>query len=974
VSVFPRFIFPWALLLLVLVPWAIRVGAGIRSLAPMRKWTAIVLRSVILISLIAALAGVELVKTNDRLAVFFLLDRSNSIPEEVKVASLDAINQTCAEDMTPKDEAGVIAFGEGASIELSVDPKMELREVQSYVGGEQTDLAAALRLAMAAFPQGYMKRVVVYTDGNETQGSALEEVKLADAAGIEIDIVPIEIGGVNELRIREVSAPSRVNADEPFKLKIVVRSDQECEATLRVYQRVREGKRLLQPAKVTLQKGDNAFLVPQELAASGFYEYEAVIESDADTVMANNEGRAYTVIQGEPTVLYVEADPQHSKYLGKALKEEGLKVEEATLGGVPASLAGFQNYDAVVLSNVSATDLSSDQLRAFEALVRDMGIGLVMVGGDQSFGAGGYFNTPIERALPVNMDLKQRKVMPRGALVLIMHTCEIADGNSWAREIGEASLDVLGPQDLMGALAYNHPDGDSWLYELRPTGDKHYMRQQLNATSIGDMPDVGPTLRLACDALTVADAAVKRVVMISDGDPARPSRSLLNALVAAKISVSTICIAPHRMSDQDMLRGIAEWTGGEYYFVTNPNTLPQIFTKEAAVVRRSLLVEEPFVPQPMHTSEIVRGFDAAALPQLTGYVATTPKDNATLPLVSHEGDPVLAHWRYGLGKSVAFTSDVTPRWAADWIKWQDFNRFWAQTVRWALREVSPSNFRVDTSVKDGMGHVRIDAVDDQGTFINFLRPEGVVTGPAPDFLKQDLALMQTGPGIYEGKFPLDNRGVYMLNMAYTNEDGSRGMIPAGLALNYSREYNYNTTNFALLDQLAEVGGGAILTPADNPFQHNLTATPTITPIWQWAAVFAACLFPIEIFVRRVVVNLAPVLAWVLALLRKLPGLRRYIPVPRLRPAPVTGAYGAMSRPSATLVFKASGTDLPGGEGPAELDAIAASSEPGAFEGAPESAPSTPGHSDYTRQLLAAKQRALKRYSRRDQEPTEKEKE
>ncbi|MBN2312026.1 MAG: VWA domain-containing protein, partial [Candidatus Hydrogenedentes bacterium] len=549
-NVFPRFTYPWALLLLLLVPWAIYFGAHIRSLSPRRKWAAVSLRTIILICLIAALAGAELVRTNDRLAVFFLLDRSNSIPESVQNAALRAVRETCELYMTSKDEAGVIAFADDASIELSVDPSLELDAIQSYVGGEQTNIAAAVRLAMAAFPQGYMKRIVLFTDGNETQGIALEEVKLAQASGVAIDVVPLEIAGGNEVRVREVSAPNRVNAGEPFKLKVVAHSDEDCEAMLRVYQRLASGKRLLQSAKVTLQPGDNAFLLPQELNQAGFYEYEAQIEAGSDTVMANNEGRAFTFIHGEPAVLYVESKPDKSPYLGPALLAQGLNVVRTDIGGLPASLAGFQNYDAVVLSDVSATDLSSDQIKYLEALVRDLGVGLVMIGGPDSFGAGGYYETAVERALPVSMDLKQRKIMPRGALALIMHTCEIPDGNAWSRDIGIAALNVLSSQDLMGALAYDYQNADSWIYELQPVGDKHFMRAALNTPNIGDMPSVAPTLEMAYKALSDADAAVKRVIMISDGDPGAPSSALLSKLADASIAVSTVCIAPHRPSDQ----------------------------------------------------------------------------------------------------------------------------------------------------------------------------------------------------------------------------------------------------------------------------------------------------------------------------------------------------------------------------------------------------------------------------------------
>lgn len=955
-----RFVFPGALLLLLLLPWSVHIGRRIRSLSPGRKWAAIVLRCFILICLVGALAGAELVRENDRLAVFFLLDRSNSVPESKRQEAVEAVNTLSSAFMTPKDEAGIIAFGDEPSIELPIGNSLEIDQIQSYISGEQTDLAAAVRLAIAAFPQGYMRRIVILTDGNETRGSALEEVKLARASGAQVDVVPIHIGGGSEVRIAEVSAPDRVNAGEPFRVRVVVKADQDCEATLRLYQRVRDGAIMLPPTRVTLQKGANAFLLPQELAASGFYEYEAVVESDADTIQANNEGRAFTIIHGEPAVLYVDGDPAHSRQLEPALRREGINVVRGDLGSMPTSLAQFQNFDAVVLSDVGATDLTSEQINALEAMVRDLGVGLVMIGGPNAFGAGGFYGTAVEKALPVNMDLKQRKVMPQGALALIMHTCEFADGNAWAREIALAALHVLSSQDLMGALAYDWQGGDSWLYELQRVGDGAMMERALNTTQIGDMPAVQPTLQMAYDALRACTASVKRVVLISDGDPSPPSRSLLTAMAAEAIAVSTVCINPHSPSDEDMLKWVAYETGGNYYFVNNPSKLPQIFSKEAAVVKRGMLIEEEFTPAPFNSSEILQGIAAESLPSLLGYVATTPKENATIALVSHEDDPVLAQWRYGLGKAVAFTSDVTTRWAANWVTWEEFSRFWAQTVRWAMRDARPSNLRVETRVKDGKGYVRVDAVDDEGRFVNFLCPRGTVTGPAPQFSRQELHVTQTGPGIYEGTFPLHDRGVYMINMTYTRQDGSEGMIPTGLALDYSREYEYNTTNLPLLEQLAAFGGGRVRSSTDNPFEHSLESSPTISPIWPYLVVIAACVFPVEIFVRRVVIDFRVVLAGSIMLLRRLPGLKRLLPELEPRRGQLTGAYGTMSAPSEGLVFTATGSfSLEGAQVVSGIEADrpetdVVSADKLQAEGRPE----------YTRQLLAAKERALEKRKRK----------
>jgi len=471
---------------------------------------------------------------------------------------------------------------------------------------------------------------------------------------------------------------------------------------------------------------------------------------------------------------------------------------------------------------------------------------------------------------------------------------------------------------------------------------------------------------MAYTALANSGAAAKRIVIISDGDPGAPSTGLLKQFVESQISVSTVCIAPHSPNDQNMLRWIAQTTGGQYYFVTNPNNLPQIFTKEAATIKRGLLVEKEIQPLPLHDSELLTGFRAAELPILRGYVLTSAKSDATVALLSPDEDPILAHWRYGLGKSVAFTSDVTSRWAADWLGWQSFSPFWSQAIRWAVRERKPSDFRVQTSVKDGKGYVRIDAVDAQGKFVNFLKPKGVVVGPEPGFRRQELAIRQTAPGIYEDSFPLDEKGLYMINMTYTNPDGTQGNIQTGLALAYSQEYQYNSSNLMLLDQIASLGGGKTYDHASNPFEHTLQATATITPIWGYLVAFAVCLFPIEIFLRRVMISFAPIFICLAKLLRLLPAMKRFIPLPSLAPARITGTYRAASAPEFDFTSEAEEeTERTFGIRVAPVSTETKTTE--GTERGEAKQKAAEGHSEYTQQLLQAKKRALDKRKRGGQD-------
>ena len=292
---------------------------------------------------------------------------------------------------------------------------------------------------------------------------------------------------------------------------------------------------------------------------------------------------------------------------------------------------------------------------------------------------------------------------------------------------------------------------------------------------------------------------------------------------------------------------------GRFYNVQNASQLPQIFIKEAAVILKSAIFEEPFTPKLVAASEVVRGL--GALPVLRGYVCTTPKPRAEIPLVSDKGDPILAHWQYGLGRAVAFTSDAKPRWARDWLAWGQFRQFWSQTAQWALRRVENADFTTDVSVENGEGRISVEAIDDKGDYRNFLNLNTVVISPKGE--RVTVRLEQTGPGHYEARFPTKEVGSYLLNLMETKDGKLAGSQVVGASVNYSPEFTAPEPNLPLLAKLAEAGGGKILDanlpqdPANNPFLHERQKTFQPRDWWEWLLRLAIILFVLDVAVRRI---------------------------------------------------------------------------------------------------------------------------
>jgi uncharacterized membrane protein len=609
---------------------------------------------------------------------------------------------------------------------------------------------------------------------------------------------------------------------------------------------------------VDLLKGPNVINFQQSLDKANFYSYEAVVETALDQLPDNNRALGFVLIKGKPRVLIVESNPDDARFLSGALQGQQLDVDVRQPGRLPATLAEFQTYDSVVLSNVGAYQLTADQMKAIRSSVRDLGTGLVMVGGENSFGPGAYRGTPIEEALPVDMEVKKHKVMPVGAVAMVLHTCEFPDGNRWARETAAAVIDVLGGRDKAGVLLFD--TGERWGIPMQPASNKERMKSELYNLEPGDMPDFHAIMKLAYQGLMTdaKEAAVKHIIVISDGDPSAPSQQLLADIAKARITISTIGIGMH---GSNCLPMISQVTKGEYYQVRGPQEIPRIFLKEAQRVLKPAIIEEPFTPKVLPGSQLMTGIDR--VPPLMGYVAATPKEapGVEVALASNHDDPVLVSWRYGLGKAVAFTSDAKNRWAAPWVSNAGtFAKFWAQTIRWTVRSTARANLDTQVEINQRKGKVVIDVVDAKGNFVNMLDIRGSVAGTN---VSPKLRIDQTAPGRYEGEFDAPEKGQYMVALSYTDETGTPRTHRVGAAVPYSPEYHDLSANTAVLNALADRTGGTVYPSlgakvpdqeARSLWRHDRRTHSAPDDLWPLLVLLAALLLPVDIGVRRLMVS------------------------------------------------------------------------------------------------------------------------
>jgi uncharacterized membrane protein len=813
------------------------------QIAAWRRWTALTLRVIICLALVLALAGVQWLLPVEGMNVFFVLDRSDSIPSAQQDAAKALVNRMAGQKKK-EDKAGVIIFGTDASIDRMPNAAIDLEKVEAVVDTQRSDLASAIRLGTAAFAETGQKRMVLMSDGNENIGDVMSAVAGAKSQGATVDVVPLGVTRGNDVFVQKVQVPAKLKKGQPFEAKIFVQADQAQTATVRLYR----NEQFLGEQKVQLEAGKNLFSFPQTLPDQGFYNYDVRVDAVGDSVPQNNRATAFASVKGDPRVLLISSQPDEDATLAAALRSARLDVKLVGLGGLPNSLAEMDSYDSIFISDLSAGDLGRDTMALLESAVRDFGVGLVCVGGENAYAAGGYRNTPLETTLPVSMELDSKKVLPPGAVVLVMHGMEFANGNQVARDCALGVLGALGPADELGVILW---DGtDNWAYDLQKVGDKNAAGRAIAGMNQGDLGSFQGVLEESHKALQKSKASLKHIIVFSDGDPAPPSPELMQRIVADRITVSTVWIAGHVGSET--MVWIADHGRGRFYDVRSPSQLPQIFIKETAVILKSAIYEEPFKPQVRSASELTRGIAAADYPQLLGYVATSLKPRAETPLLTHKGDPLLAHWQYGLGRAVAFTSDARAKWAKNWLGWDRYKQFWSQIAQWSLRRLENADFTSEVVVDKGEGVINVEALDAKGDYRNFLNLQAAVVSPKGE--RTTVRVEQTGPGHYEARFPTKEVGGYLLNlMQMENGQAVAGQV-VGASVNFSPEFGAGEPNGNLLRRIAETGGGRLLDPGkpdNNPFTHDRVKTSRPVDLWEWLLKLAVILFVLDVGVRRI---------------------------------------------------------------------------------------------------------------------------
>ena len=831
---------PEALALLLVLVAALWTNRG--SLAdhtPLQRVLTCVVRCTVLALLSLGLAAPHLEQPTRRLAAAVLVDVSASVSQEDAASAATFAGEL--QERLGKDRVQVIAFDrrarqlEGDGIDLSVIDRKDR---------EGTDIERAITLALASFPAGHVGRIILCSDGLSNVGSATYAAGEARERDVPILVRPYGAGVLPEVLIEGVDLPHDVQPGSSLAAQVHVVSSTETPGVLTVFR----NKWKAAQRQVQLSPGRNTFSFDMEVPEGSFLDVSALVSSQADRYADNNYGRAIVPVKSEGRVLYVENDEREGRHLYRALTSRSFKVDLRGASGFPTSLAELQNYDLVILSSVAAHELPEGALDVLEVYVRDLGGGLLTLGGEKSYGMGGYANTKLARLLPVEMVSHARQDLPSLALMLVIDKSGsmARDKIELAKSAAIASAELLTSNDYLGVISF-----DNSAYTVSPVttaGEAMAIIARIHRLRAGGGTNIFPALEKAHEELLSVPARLKHVILLSDGKSGGSGHNdLVTRMSADRITVSTVAVGQE--SDRTLLREIAGAGKGRYYFTDDPTNIPQIFVKETLTAQQNAIVEEPFIPSVTKDAEVLRGIPWEEAPPLYGYVTVSARPLAEVLLATDRAEPLLARWRLGLGKVASYTSDTTSRWAGDWIEWPYFQTFFSQIARDTMRtDPNAGRVSVSLSLEEDQARVVVDLTDDSGAFVNGVDTSATVVRPSLEVMRTGLG--QVAPGRYAGRFDSSEIGPYLLRIELSESERVLASLQSGLTRGYPLEYAGFGTDEALLRDLAETSGGDFIETVSDALAPDSRVAVRDLDLSPLLLAGALVLFLADVLVRR----------------------------------------------------------------------------------------------------------------------------
>lgn len=836
---------PRALALLGLAPIFVLVAArSLTDLGRLHLALATLLRLVGFASVATALALPSQIEEERKLGLAIAVDVSESIGDEA-LARAATLVEGARERAEPLGHPLVVSSFAGRPSRVALDAQIRFERPEEAA---ESDLEAALLHAASLLPSDGARRILLVSDGVETRGDAASTAARLREMGVEIFTMPARDEVPFEVSLVDLELPPRIESGRPFAVKVRILATKETEARVRL----RQGdlpNAAMPMTTVTLAPGENVVEMRSVAHAKGPITYRAFVDLDEpDRFPGNQEIEVSAVVEGRPRVLVVAEPRARTSPLVAALAASGHEADVVAPSSLPSEASSYERYVGVILVNLPSSALGDARQLTLLDATRRLGITLLVAGGDRSYGLGQWEGTRLADALPVRLDGEKRRDRPSLGLVLAIDKSGSMAGAKLelAKEAAKATAELLAPDDYLGVIAFD--SAPHRVVRMQSARNRLGIRRDIARITAGGGTAIFPALDAAYQDLTVTRARIKHVILLTDGQAPEEGIPELTRLMRAEgITVSTIGLGAD--VQRGLLESIAALGGGRSHFTNDPNHVPRIFMHETTLVSRSAIVEELVTVVPTKRAAFLRGLGLERAPFLRGYVATKMKPAPSeLLLATESGDPLLARRRHGEGMVLAWTSDLEPRWATDFLRWPPFASFLAQLLREHRRDESATRLPIDVSRRGDRVRVAIDALDEDDALLRGLESRLRVLDARGHVVLERLA-EERAPGYYEAELELDAYGAFRIEADHRREGISVAIGDARFSHPYPDEWSRLGTDDERLAEIARAGGGTIVESLDDLFADP-APIPAPVPRHVPFVLLALGAFVVDLLLRR----------------------------------------------------------------------------------------------------------------------------
>jgi Mg-chelatase subunit ChlD len=824
------------------------VFLALRSRLMMRRRQRLLLVVLTLLSLVllaASFGELTHTKKEKKLAVALVVDASASVPDQELARARQWLEQAYAR--RGETWMRTIVFGRTPQL---LSPTGDAAGEIARPEKPGTDIARALHTAVELFPDQAVRRAVLFTDGNQTDGDLLAEASILAAHGIELDTVPLDTRAVYDAYVEALHVPAAARPGERVQVGVTIVSNYTVTAQVAV---TRGGERIFSQ-QAQLQPGRNDFETDALVTGQDVNVFVATVNAPQDQDADNNRLSASLRVVAKPRVVLFAPEPDAELPLVEALNNARLEVRVANVAALPDSSAALLAYDEVILSDLDYRSLPDKKQNALMTYAREGGGGVLIIGGTNTAElAQQKLKAPIKKMMPVVFKKKKKTDPNPIALVLVIDkSASMGRDHKFEMAVQAACdvIDLMTEKSRVGVIFFD--DAPRWAIQMQPVGNaenREKMKAEMRTFGVDGGTSIYPAIAEAYKKLKLETAKIRHVILLSDGISLTTFSQwghIIKWMADKKITVSTVALG--RESDREHLRRIAEVGQGRFYYTEDVNDIPRIFLEEHKSVTQTNVVEKKIMPALLRRGDLLANIQLPPIPELTGYNSSEPKPTSEVFLTA-EGEPLLVRWRYGLGRVTLLATDTGRRWAQTWRSWSEFAALMANLVRGTLPDLALRNYRLQAAAADDRARVSVDVTDQFGNFVNDQTLALHVTDPEGRRLP-DVTLEQARPGGYEGAFPVAAFGSYSLRVEPRGAQAARAQGVGQVNLTPPREFIATTPNVTLLDQATKVGRGKA-----NPTPAEVLAEPKFDfprrePLWNDLLYAALGLVLLTLLVRR----------------------------------------------------------------------------------------------------------------------------